>query len=197
MAHVSPLPLEANPDLKDTFETYRKYLGYVPNSVLIMQHRPRLVKALAQMASAVWDRETSEVELGFKRLVAYMASRTHGCNYSMAHAAEAAHRVGMDDARLEAVVDYRTSPLFGEAERAALDFAVAAASQPNRVDDALMHRVKQHWSDAQIVELAGAVALNGFLNRWNDSLAVPLEDEPIAFGEKHLARHGWRVGKHN
>jgi uncharacterized peroxidase-related enzyme len=196
MAHVSPLPLEANPDLKDTFETYRKYLGYVPNSVLIMQHRPRLVKALAQMASAVWDREKSEVELGFKRLVAYMASRTHGCNYSMAHAAEAAHRVGMDDARLEAVVDYRTSPLFGEAERAALDFAVAAASQPNWVDDALMHRVKQHWSDAQIVELAAAVALNGFLNRWNDSLAVPLEDEPIAFGEKHLARHGWRVGKH-
>ena len=196
MTHVIPLPADANPDLKETFETYRKYLGYVPNSVLIMQRRPRLVKALAQMASAVWDKESSEVDLGFKRLVAYMASRTHGCSYSMAHAAEAAHRVGMDDARLEAVAHYRTSPLFGEAERAALDFAVAAASQPNRVDDALMHRVKQHWSDAQIVELAGAVALNGFLNRWNDSLAVPLEPEPIAFAEKHLARHGWRAGKH-
>jgi len=51
----------------------------VPNSVLIMQRRPRLVKALAQMASAVWDKE-SEADPGFKRLVAYMASRTHGCN---------------------------------------------------------------------------------------------------------------------
>ncbi len=40
----------------------------------------------------------------------------------------------------------------------ALDFAVAAASQPNQVDDALMARMKQHWSDAQIVEIAGAVA---------------------------------------
>jgi hypothetical protein len=59
-----------------------------------------VVKALAQMASAVWDKE-SEVNLGFKRLVAYMASRTHGCNYSMAHAAEAAHRPGVDDAKLE------------------------------------------------------------------------------------------------
>jgi uncharacterized peroxidase-related enzyme len=196
MAYVKPLPPDANPDLNDTLKTYLGYLGYVPNSVLIMQHRPKLVKALAQMASAVWDKETSEVNLGFKRLVAYMASRTHGCNYSMAHAAEAAHRVGMENAKLEAVVDYRTSPLFTEAERAALDFAVAAASQPNRVDDALMAHLKQYWSDAQIVEIAGAVALNGFLNRWNDTMAVPLEAEPIAFGEKHLKRHGWKVGKH-
>jgi uncharacterized peroxidase-related enzyme len=196
MAFVKPLPADANPDLHDTLKTYQNYLGYVPNSVLIMQHRPKIVKALAQMASAVWDKETSEVNLGFKRLVAYMASRTHGCNYSMAHAAEASHRVGMDDAKLEAVVDYKTSPLFTEAERVALDFAVAAASQPNQADQALFERMKKHWSDAQIVEIAGAVALNGFLNRWNDTMAVPLEAEPIEFGEKHLKRHGWRVGKH-
>lgn len=196
MAHVKPLPPELNPDLKDTLQTYKNYLGYVPNSVLIMQHRPKLVKALAQMASAVWDKEASEVNLGFKRLVAYMASRTHGCNYSMAHAAEAAHRVGMSDKKLEAVTEYRTSPLFTEAERVALDFAVAAASQPNGVNDELFEKMKKHWSDAQIVEIAGAVALNGFLNRWNDTMAVPLEAEPIEFGEKHLKRHGWRVGKH-
>ncbi len=40
------------------------------------------------------------------------------------------------------------------------------------------------------------MALNGFLNRWHDTMAVPLEQEPIAFDEKHLTRHGWRVGKH-
>ncbi len=195
MSRIKPLPPETHPDLEDTFETYKRYLGYPPNSVLIMQHRPKLVKALAQMASAVWDRE-SEVNLGFKRLVAYMASRTHGCNYSMAHAAEAAHRVGMDDAKLEAVTEYRTSPLFTGAERVALDFAVAAASQPNGVTDELFERMKLHWTDAQIVEITAAVALNGFLNRWSDTLAVPLEPEPTAFGEKHLKRHGWKVGKH-
>lgn len=136
------------------------------------------------------------MDLGFKRLVAYMASRTHGCSYSMAHAAEAAHRVGLDDARLEAVVDYRGSPLFSEAERVALDYAIAAASQPNAVTDELFARMKAHWTDAQIVEITAAVALNGFLNRWSDSLAVPLEPEPKVFAEKHLARHGWRAGRH-
>ena len=196
MAHVKPLPADTHPDLKETFETYRHHLGYMPNTVLILQRRPKLVKALAQMASAVWDRETSEVNLGFKRLVAYTASRTHGCNYSMAHAAEAAHRLGESDARIEAVADYRTSPLFTEAERVALDFAVAAASQPNAVTGDLFERMKKYWSDGQIVEVAGVVALNGFLNRWNSTMAPPLEAEPIAFGEKHLKRHGWRVGKH-
>jgi uncharacterized peroxidase-related enzyme len=195
VTRIKPLPADANPDLQDTLQTYKKHLGYVPNSVLIMQHKPKLVKALAQVASAVWDKE-SEVDLGFKRLVAYMASRTHGCRYSMAHAAEAAHRLGVADAKLEAVTDYRTSPLFTEAERVALDFAVAAASQPNGVTDESFVKLKQHWTDAQIVEIAGAVALNGFLNRWNDTMAVPLEAEPAAFGEKHLKRHGWQVGKH-
>jgi alkylhydroperoxidase family enzyme len=125
-----------------------------------------------------------------------MASRTHGCNYSMAHAAEAAHRNGIADAKLEAVTEYRTSPLFSEAERVALDFAIAAASQPNAVTDELFGKLKRHWNDAQIVEIAGAVALNGFLNRWNDTMAPALEAEPIEFGEKHLVRHGWSAGKH-
>jgi uncharacterized peroxidase-related enzyme len=195
MARLTPLAADANPDLQESFGQYAKLLGYVPNSVLIMQHKPKMVKALAQLAQSVWD-PASTVPLGFKRLVAYMASRKHGCNYSMAHAAEAAHRGGIDDAKLDAVIDYATSPLYSEAERAALDFAVAAAAQPNAVTDELMARLKRHWSDAQIVELAGAVALNGFLNRWNDSIAPALEAEPVEFGEKHLARHGWRIGKH-
>lgn len=195
MARLGPLPADANPDLQEAFQNFKRLLGYVPNSALVMQRKPKLVKALAQLASAVWD-PASEVNIGFKRLVAYMASRTHGCNYSMAHAAEAAHRAGVADAKLEAVIEYRTSPLYSEAERVALDFAVAAASQPNAVTDELFERMKRHWTDAQIVEIMGAVAINGFLNRWNDTIAPALEAEPVAFGEKHLARHGWRVGKH-
>ena len=40
------------------------------------------------------------------------------------------------------------------------------------------------------------MAINGFLNRWNDTMAPALKAEPVAFAEKHLTRHGWRVGKH-
>ena len=80
--------------------------------------------------------------------------------------------------------------------RHAVDLALAAASQPNDVTDQLMDRALSHWSENQIVEIVGCVAMFGFLNRWNDSMATPLEDEPVEVGEKHLAKLGWNIGKH-
>jgi alkylhydroperoxidase family enzyme len=195
MARLKPLPENTHPELAGTLQVYKSYMGYVPNSVLIMQHRPKLVKALAQMASAVWDAE-SEVDCGFKRLLTYVAGKKYGCQYSMAHAAEAAHRGGVDIAKIEAVCDYRNSPLYNEAERLALDFAVAAASQPNAVTDELFQRLQQHWTDGQIVELAAVIAQSGFINRWSDTMAVPLEPPSVEFAEKYLAPQGWHIGKH-
>jgi alkylhydroperoxidase family enzyme len=188
MARLEPLAPDASPALQDTFQHFRDLLGYVPNNVLILSRKPKLVRGLAGLASAVWD-PAGEVDRGLKRLVAYMASRTHASKYSMAHSAEAAHRAGIGDAKIAAVDEYRTSPLYTEAERAALDFAVAAASQPNAVDDALFERMTRYWSQSQIVEIAAVVAINGFLNRWNDTVQPPLEDAPAQFAKRHLPRH--------
>jgi alkylhydroperoxidase family enzyme len=114
----------------------------------------------------------------------------------MAHTAGGSLRFGIDEKKLAAVWEYRMSPLYTEAERVALDFAIAAASQPNDVTDALFTKLKQHWTENQIVEIVGVIALFGFLNRWNDTMATPLEVEPIEIGEQFLASHGWSVGKH-
>jgi alkylhydroperoxidase family enzyme len=59
-------------------------------------------------------------------------------------------------------------------EKAAMDFASAAASVPNAVTDELIVQLRQHWDDGQIVEIMAVIALFGFLNRWNDSMATPL-----------------------
>lgn len=114
----------------------------------------------------------------------------------MAHTAGGSLRFGIDEAKLAAVWEYRTSPLYTESERIALDFALAAASQPNAVTDDLFAAMKRHWSDVQIVEIAAVVAMFGFMNRWNDTMATPLEEEPIEVGGKFLAPHGWSVGRH-
>lgn len=114
----------------------------------------------------------------------------------MAHTAGGSLRFGIDERKLAAVWEYRVSPLFTEAERVALDFAAAAAAQPNDVGDELFERMKRYWTEGQIVEIAATVALFGFLNRWNDTMATPLEEEPIRVGEKYLAGHGWEAGKH-
>jgi alkylhydroperoxidase family enzyme len=114
----------------------------------------------------------------------------------MAHTAGAALRLGIQDKKLEAVWEFRASPLFDEKERIALEFAIAAAAQPNEVTDELFDKMKRRWTEGQIVEIAGVVAMFGFMNRWNDTMATPLEEEPVEVGEKHLAKSGWSVGKH-
>ena len=195
MSRLPALPPSDVPALKTAFDVYRRSLGFIPNSVLIMQRRPRMVAALSQLAASVWDPE-STVDIGFKRLLAHMASRAHGCQYCMAHTAGAALRLGVDSEKLEQLWSYETSPLFSPAERVALEFAIAAGSVPNAVDEDLFDRMKQHWSDDDIVEITGVIALFGFMNRWNDTMATPLEQEPIEVGEKHLAARGWTPGKH-
>jgi alkylhydroperoxidase family enzyme len=86
--------------------------------------------------------------------------------------------------------------LYSEAERAAIDFAFAAASQPNDVNDELFARLRAHWTEGQVVEILGVVGLFGFFNRWNDSMATTLEPEPLEQASRHLAAGGWRAGKH-
>lgn len=196
MSRLLPLSPDLNSEeLKKSFEQYKKSLGFIPNSILIMQRRPKVVAALAQLAGAVWDPE-GEVSVAFKRLLSHVASRAHGCQYCMAHTAGGALRMGVSPEKLDAVWEYANSPLYSEAERVALDFSIAAASVPNAVDDDLFSRMKQHWTEDQIVEIAAVVSLFGFMNRWNDTMATPLEEEPLEVGAKHLAGHGWVPGKH-
>jgi len=192
---LAPLPIGYAPELAENFEFSKKSLGFVPNSMLIMQRKPKLAKALSQLGQAIWD-PAGEVDRGFKRLVGHVASRAAGCVYCMAHTAGGAIHFGVEDRKLAAVWEYRSSPLFSEAERVALDFALAAASVPNGVTDQQFADLRKHWSENQIVEITAVVAYFGFLNRWNDTMGTPLEPEPLAAGEKYLAAHGWTAGKH-
>ena len=131
-----------------------------------------------------------------KHQLAHFASRAAGCQYCEAHSLIAAKIHGIADEKVAAVWEYQTSDLYTDAERVALDYALAAGSVPNAVDEPLMERMKQHWNDDEIVEILGAICLYGFLNRWNDSMATDLEEAPKALGDDVLASGGWTGGKH-
>ena len=196
MTRLEPLALDEVDGLEEVERTYQRTLGFVPNGLRIMARRPDIVRGFIALRRAVLDPASGTVPAELKNLVAHMASHTHGCRYCEAHALQGAGRAGADQARLEAIWEYQTSELFSEAERAALDFAVHAASVPNLVTDADFDRLRQHWDEGQIVEILAAVSLYGFLNRWNDSLATPLEEGSAEFAEATIGGQGWTRGKH-
>ena len=77
-----------------------------------------------------------------------------------------------------------------DAERAALEFAAAAASVPGAVTAETAAELRRYWDDGEIVEITGVVALFGFLNRWNDAMATELEAPAAADGRRWLAPQG-------
>ena len=195
MALVKPLSPDANEEVAELAKFFNETLGFCPNSVLTMQIRPDIAKAFIDLNMAVMD-NNGRVTSDLKRLIGYLASFTAGCQYCQAHTALAAERYGAGEERINNIWDYKSHPAFNEAERAALDFSIAASSIPNSVDDDISANLHKYWDDGEIVEILGVISLFGFLNRWNDSMGTEMEDGAIKTGEKYLAQKGWSVGKH-
>jgi len=195
MPLVTPLSPDHNLETKQLAEFFNETLGFCPNSVLTMQHRPAISKAFINLNKAVMANEGS-VTSALKRLIAWVSSNATGCRYCQAHAIRAAERYGAEKEQLDNVWEYRTHPSFNEAERAALDFSLAASQIPNAVDENIKSRLYQHWNDGEIVEMLGVIALFGYLNRWNDSMGTSIENGAVKSGEQYLGKHGWNKGKH-
>ena len=161
-----------------------------------MSYHPKIADAFTNLNIAVMECKGA-VTPEFKRLIGYATSFSSGCLYCQAHTILGAERFGSSKKRLEEIWDYSNSSVFSNAEKAALDFAFAAASVPNKVTEKEISQLKSYWNDSDIVEIMGVIALFGFLNRWNDSMGSALEDLPIEKGEKYLKEAtNWTPGKH-
>jgi len=195
MPFVPPLPPDHDPETRNLAAFFNETLGFCPNSVLTMQRRPAIARAFIQLNMAVMANE-GRLTSALKRLIGYVSSHAGGCRYCQAHTIRAAERYGAEQIQLENVWEYRTHPAFTPSERAALDLAIAASSTPNGVDEPLQNRVREYWDDGEIVEIMGVVALFGYLNRWNDSMATTLEEGAEESGRQWLLGDGWERGKH-
>ena len=78
--------------------------------------------------------------------------------------------------RLAEVTTWRDSTLFSDAERVALEYAERMTITGQNVDDALFARLKQHYSESQIVELTAAIALENFRSKFNPALGIGTQD---------------------
>ena len=175
---------------------YEETLGFTPNSLFTMMHRPRISKAFLEMNQSVMENK-GRVTSALKRLIAYLSSMTTGCRYCEAHAIRAAERYGAHEDKMHNIWEYKTHPSFSDAERAAFDLAIAASRVPNEVDDDISENMRRYWDDGEIVEIMGVIALFGYLNRWNDSMGTMLETPAVESGEKYLSKKSdWSVGKH-
>ena len=196
MSRISRAPANRLAEFAAEFEKSGKQRGYVPNSWYTLARRPRVFRAVRDLREAVMS-DAGEVPAALRFMVAEAVSNAAGCRYCTAHNAEnVVERGKVPPDKLHALWQFTSSPLFSAAERAALNLAVAAGGCPPAVTDAHFTELKKHFSEDAIIAIVSVIALFGWLNRWNDTLATQLEEHPLEFARKHLAASGWAPGVH-
>ena len=184
MPRIAPLTLaETDPAAREVLEGAEAFMGFESNDVMTFARSPALLPPLLELT-----RETlseGRVSLETKRLAAIMVSAAAGCRYCTAHTTNGALTRGVAEEKIDAIWDYERSPLFSDAERAALGVARAAASVPPAVTDADFAALREHFDADQIVEIMAVLCLFAYLNRWNDVLMTDLEAKPGAAAKAH------------
>lgn len=197
MTRIVPLELDELPDdLRERLVKYRKDSGFVPTLSRVLGRKPGISRAYVRFRNALEEQMT--VPSYLRQMMFHIMSVSAGCLYCQAHSIRFSKVWGGDVAmeKVEALWEFETSPLFDDAERAALRFAQAAGHVPNAVTDEDFDELRKHYSEDQILEMVAALAFGAMLNKFNDTLATTLEDEPREFAERVIGPGGWQGGKH-
>ena len=159
-----------------------------------MGNWPELREAWNSMLKLVFP--TREVEGELKQLVFTVASLASGCVHCQSHGSYHLHKLGMSDEKIQALWSFQSSDLFTDAERAALELALAAGMTPNSTTPEHFVEMRKHYTDMQITEILAVIAVGGYLNRWNDTIATVTDQESIDWATEVLTPVGWAPGKH-
>jgi alkylhydroperoxidase family enzyme len=82
-------------------------------------------------------------------------------------------RNGASAEKVEAALgDYRKSTLFSPGEKLALELCERMTYTNKRVTDRFFNRLKRHFNEAELVELAAIIALENFRSKLNPVFAV-------------------------
>lgn len=133
----------------------RARLNYLKNS-------PELTRKVLELSEAVKKSSLGDTLLD---LINIRASQLNGCAFCLDMHSKEAKIQGERELRIYHIPIWRESPLFSDAEKAALEWTEALTRiGPEGVSDEIYERARSHFSEVQLSELSFAV---GMINLWN------------------------------
>ena len=137
--------------------------------VEVWAHQPKMMSGMGKFQQAV--RKGKTVDERLKYLVELKGAQMIGCEYCVDLGSQICRNSGFSDEELLALPRYRDSDLFTEREKVALDYTVAVMRTPVEVTDELFARMKEHFSDEQLVEITALLTLVN-LDRLNAAFGI-------------------------
>ena len=155
---------------RSTYAYSRRVLGQVTEPSRVLAHHPTVLAGYGALeyATAKADRVPGNLKL----LAATKAAALAGCEFCIDIASMLSAEGGVSEAQLRALPDYRTSPEFDAVERLVLDLAVGMTRTPVQVSDELFAQLREHFDEAQLVELANEIAIENYRARFDWAFGI-------------------------
>lgn len=120
-------------------------------------------------------------DYAFKTRLFWIVSRTNDCQYCLGHQELKLRRAGMLEDQI-AALDSKWS-VFPVEEQAAMRLARKLTLTPHLISDEDLAAMKQHFTDARVVDIIQTIAGYNSTNRWTASTGIPQDrsfgsDEP-------------------
>ncbi|MCI0363895.1 MAG: carboxymuconolactone decarboxylase family protein [Phycisphaerales bacterium] len=158
--------------LRPFFWNQRRKYGAVLDSALLWARSPRVFLGVALLYGAI-DRKSSPIAPPLRSLVTVRVSQLNGCRFCVDLNSATLLKRDVSIEKVEAIEAWRASNLFSATERLALAYAEAMTLSDRGVDDNPMLRLKQQFSDDEIIELTALIAFQNMSSKFNSALAVP------------------------
>lgn len=133
-------------------------------------HLPGLLRGYAGLEQATARQHRTSQRL--RALAELKTATLTSCEYCIDMGSQISRRWGLSDAELLALPRYRTSELFSDLDKLVLDYATGMTRTPAEVPDELFARLREHLSEAQLVELTHLIALENLRGRFNIALGI-------------------------
>ncbi len=133
-------------------------------------HAPDLMFAYGKLEGAAAKQD--RVAWRLKVLAGLKAATLTNCEFCIDLGSQVARLSGLSDEQLLVLPNYRQTDLFTDLEKLVLDYATGMSRTPVEVPDGLFARLREHFDEAQLVELTSAIALENMRGRFNLALGV-------------------------
>lgn len=171
---MPPVQRVPNAEFSPQLQARLKELWGTPvNLYRALGNHPGLVAAWTEFANAI--RHDSRTPRALRELTILRTAQLAHSEYEWAHHLRMARKAGVPEAQIAALALWRDSAAFDARERAAL--ALTEGVIACNVTDAVHAEVKQHFSDAEFVELSLTAAFYAMVSRMLDAMRVELDAE--------------------
>jgi len=171
MPRVSELdPKTFSPAQYDLFDQFTGNGAHFVDQFSVLSHVGPAAEHLPRMLLELKARNA--VPYRYIEMAIVVVSLLNDCDYCVRSHAPRLAVEGVSEAGAQHLLDYTDHPELTEVDKLVVEYAIAVTNAPQRIRDGVFTRLREHFSEAQVVELTLRISLCGFFNRFNQALQI-------------------------